>query len=539
MANALYLCVLDLDAQIFNDLSTHDHALIGTLATKIKQGNVSDSDEMEMNRIVHRYYKEENFMIPVTEPSNVINVDFKKDKKPDIPNRKESLNYEQSQAYDTILPWFKSESPRAGLFGAAGCGKTYTAQQVVLGIKDIKSRAKVCLSAPTNKATRILENFALNAGLDIETLTIHKLLGVAPERDDHGRNMLAQVQECSTHYYDLIILDECSMVSDLLLSKMPDDAKVLYMGDRFQLLPVETNLQSPCFDVFEQSNLITPVRYKGAILDVATAIRQDITAKRLPTIQTAMDAADQGIERLTGSKWLDRLIEAHGEQLNSKDGDSNAVRALAWRNDTVEEINHTVRDAVYGYDADRFVRNETLIASGLVSKQCSDPDGWASGSKWTFMNSSSECIINRVAQHSRTLLNDFTVELPVWAIDVTSDMGDETTLHILHEDAIAHAEKLFSERKESILARDKSNRKDFWKAFYEDLACIGMQLKGSKLTPILRSGFCQTVHQSQGSTYEKTFVASRDIASCKQHETRNRLLYVAITRASQYVGMQG
>ena len=55
----------------------------------------------------------------------------------------------------------------------------------------------------------------------------------------------------------------------------------------------------------------------------------------------------------------------------------------------------------------------------------------------------------------------------------------------------------------------------------------------------LRPLFSSTIHKSQGSTFEKVFVNLNDIGACPDWETVARLLYVAITRASQEVYLYG
>ena len=51
--------------------------------------------------------------------------------------------------------------------------------------------------------------------------------------------------------------------------------------------------------------------------------------------------------------------------------------------------------------------------------------------------------------------------------------------------------------------------------------------------PAIYSGSVMTVHNSQGSTFEKVFL-HRDIEQCRS-DFRNSLLYVALTRASKAV----
>ncbi len=61
------------------------------------------------------------------------------------------------------------------LSGYAGTGKTFTITEFVKGLdKDVR----VILTAPTNKAVRVLDRMAEATGLSVDTGTIHSLLGL-------------------------------------------------------------------------------------------------------------------------------------------------------------------------------------------------------------------------------------------------------------------------------------------------------------------------------------------------------------------------
>ena len=55
----------------------------------------------------------------------------------------------------------------------------------------------------------------------------------------------------------------------------------------------------------------------------------------------------------------------------------------------------------------------------------------------------------------------------------------------------------------------------------------------------LRPSYASTVHKSQGSTYETTFIDMSDIGKCRIPSDVARMVYVAITRASQQVIIYG
>ena len=78
---------------------------------------------------------------------------------------------------------FHAESQQRGgcflLSGYAGTGKTFAITYFVRKL----SKTKVALTAPTNKAVRVLEMMASEAGLSVDTKTIHALLGLAVQQN--------------------------------------------------------------------------------------------------------------------------------------------------------------------------------------------------------------------------------------------------------------------------------------------------------------------------------------------------------------------
>ena len=74
-------------------------------------------------------------------------------------------------------------------------------------------------------------------------------------------------------------------------------------------------------------------------------------------------------------------------------------------------------------------------------------------------------------------------------------------------------------------SRQNSN----WRQFYD----------ASDSIADLRSATSITAHSSQGSTFDNIFINLSDMSICKNREERQRLLYVAVTRAQGTVYVCG
>ena len=134
------------------------------------------------------------------------------------------------------------------LIGGPGTGKTTTIAALLASLLGADPAPSVRLAAPTGKAAaRLNEAFRdaaarLPADLasrlaEVETSTIHRLLGARPgsSRFRHDRERPLG--------YDVVIVDETSMVSLPVMAKLLDairpDARVVLVGDQAQLASVE------------------------------------------------------------------------------------------------------------------------------------------------------------------------------------------------------------------------------------------------------------------------------------------------------------
>lgn len=199
---------------------------------------------------LQRYYHYETLVLKSV--INRIAVETQ-DLKSDLPNHKEWIrkhlhpnnsggtDWQSVAAISSVLNRFTI------ITGGPGTGKTTTVAKILSLLFLLQPDLNVALAAPTGKAAArmaesLKESLKKNAmaGIDPQMLvpsTIHRLLKVKRNsiyfKHDHN-NPLS---------YDLVVVDESSMIDVALFAKLMDalkpEARVIFLGDRNQLSSVE------------------------------------------------------------------------------------------------------------------------------------------------------------------------------------------------------------------------------------------------------------------------------------------------------------
>jgi signal recognition particle GTPase len=162
-----------------------------------------------------------------------------------------------------------------GFFGFAGTGKTTTLTTLVSQFVKLKMYKRIALVAPTNKAVMVMKNKFLpflieltdntsiskslsfdliieelkNKNIYIDFITIHKLLQIKTDFDNNGNMIFIPHDKPDIKIYDLIIIDECSMISipmidQILFEIRRNNIKLIFSGDPAQLPPINEKISS-------------------------------------------------------------------------------------------------------------------------------------------------------------------------------------------------------------------------------------------------------------------------------------------------------
>jgi len=448
------------------------------------------------------------------------------------------LNEDQVKALASIRDFLSQADRRQMvLYGAAGTGKTSLINVLLDELdKDPDSPVYYC-TAPTNKAVDVI---AERTGRDFDR-TIYSLLGLTLLDFTDGRPKLKKENESHLQDYDLVIVDEASMVSLALLNEIQrqlliyTSIKVIYVGDRCQIPPVDDAnngmLKSIIFQLPWQVELTKVMRTaaENPILGAVTAMRADMKSPvDLFKHETAVAPDGTGIYFYPLQRpFMNKMLEYFKRDEFKED--SSYAMAVAYTNAAVDAINEQVRSVLYPdctrtIEVGEEVRVVKTYGNNIVRGQS------------TFFS-----VLYNVEERLRVLeiedVEDPSYHIKCYKVKVKNLVRKKAkqstaTAYIIAPEGMN--DYLVQKEKLAVEAREKANAlnarghhiytpREAWKeysAFTKFYLWFGYI-------------YALTAHKSQGSTIQNVFVVERNINRIPEAELRNKLKYTAFTRAAK------
>ena len=452
--------------------------------------------------------------------------------------QKKDLNEDQLHALDVIYEFLNSPDRRQMvLYGAAGTGKT-SLINVLLDELESQDDGPACVcTAPTNKAVEVI---ALATGRDYDR-TIYSLLGLVLLDFSDGKPKLKKEHESHLSEYEVVIIDEASMVSNNLLNEIQSQLriytsiKVIYVGDRCQIPPVDDAnngmMESVIFQLPLQVELTKVMRTaeENPILGVVTSMRADMTSPvDLFEHETKVAPDGTGIFFYNfANGFMSKMMPYFTSEEFKKD--SNYAMAVAYTNAAVDAINAQVRAAIYP-ESDRMYEEGEEVR--VVRTYGVD----VHVGKGTIFN-----VLYNIEEHliikSIEDVDDPYYHIPSFKVEVEnkvkrSKRKTAATAYIIRPEGLDMFYRMREE--EAIKAKEKlqqltpDGRKLYTpKEAWRDYAAMNHYF--------LWVGYIYalTAHKSQGSTIQNVFVVERNINRITEIELRNKLKYTAFTRAAK------
>jgi len=281
---------------------------------------------------------------------------------------------------------------------------------------------------------------------------------------------------------------------------------VLFIGDSFQLPPVN-EAKSLSFDsVVHKFELTEPVRFdpESGIAHTAVSIRNALQYQ-LPSIEGMADILheNEDVIWVSAANAAELMIDAFTHSTEPND-----VRMISFTNERVNEYNYHLKLALTGNAID-IVEGDLLVANSSVSQ-------------WNTAKQKEVVIIHNntaVTVKSSTLVEEDDLVSFKVALNGYPDVSIFIINHAKDRDNLKH--KIAALTKEALsFPLGSSERRELFKAKF------ALERK----YPDFRVSYAQTIHKSQGSTYKVVFL---DMTKLNTNSVLGRhLLYTGVTRAS-------
>lgn len=421
------------------------------------------------------------------------------------------LTQHQQDKKEELLSLIRDGHKRVVLKGSAGVGKTFLVQELITAIRrDYKRSGMFYITAPTNKALAVIKG-KVQQTMYTEFKTIHSALCLVR----HVDNITGEKSYVPSKYAgmspfssaSLCIMDEASMLSNEMLTHLKNFPGMLtiFVGDEKQLPPVKEAV-SPIFSQGYPEVELTEIIRQGAgnpIIDLSRNL-SEIRNRNEKVIQTESSDFIGYTFTINKDKVINALAEVNG---------SDDIKYLAWTNANVDSINRQVRNKIYG-NPGKVELGETLIFNkphldyytneeikvGSLVVILGDFPYPTTGSKF----SKGKLVVND-GQYDKEELSYYYIN---------------NSIKVLHEKSADTYRKLCAD-----LKADCKKGKKPWVSYYwftEQFADITY-------------GHAITIHKSQGSTFKKAILNMQDINHNSNKSEKEKLLYTAITRASNLV----
>ena len=440
------------------------------------------------------------------------------------------LGEEQRNALLSIFSFIDTKGfEEYSFIGAAGTGKTTCIELIIRYLEQKKIPYQ--LVCPTHKSKKILAN---TTGRDV--ITIHQLLALKPSIDIMDLDMKDLQFDIkssdSVPYRGVVIIDECSMINDVLYDSILDSCKgkvckVIFTGDSRQIAPVKQRKIAKTFECENKSELTQIYRQSGenCVRDVLDTLRQ----RPIKMFSECTSNKGSIFVYNNASDLIYSTIDLFKEAV--KTSNPNKIKLVAYTNKRVAAFNRCIRSQIFKQeDLPEYVKGDILF--GYDGSECNGQ---------TIENSGDY----QVQAAYKTIENIAHLDMIGWWLDLYDfDQEQYKTVFVLSEENDKSKFEQLGQEIEYIrqfaIRAQGYQRKQAWTDYYK--------LMGKFLTPIdivwdnrvircksIDYGYAITSHKSQSSSFDDVVVDINNILLCKDMTEVRQMEYVALSRTRNNV----
>lgn len=445
-----------------------------------------------------------------------------------------TLTPHQQSAYDLLERFAVGGEDRllAVLIGYAGTGKTTLIARLV---RALSARIKIAVAAPTNKAVAVL---AEKIGVDsIHASSIHSLLGLKLSEQENGEAHCEQDGEASLHEFQLVIVDEASMVGTdlfryIMLHKR--GCRVLFVGDPAQLPPVGEAEASPVFRMVDHKVMLSEVVRQAAgnpIIGLSMQIRRWIEDDRRPSsVDLAAAIAPTAGREASVVPGDAETIRNFATYVIKEEGHS--CRVISFTNRAVVAHNDAIHFKVHGPTPYPFCEGEIVIAQEAFKARL-----LGSPLSVDVLNSSELTVVSvQPGRHEKFQ----EIEALRVALRDDADRMIECFIpanQVQFDSVLADGWRRWRAAKTEAQAASDNRRDDAPTLLRKAREISSENWARKRAFAPIRHAYAVTAHKSQGSTFDTVIVDLNDLAKMKSAFDFNRALYVAATRAAKHMAI--
>lgn len=440
--------------------------------------------------------------------------------------KKLKLIKDQKDAIKKIINFIDDTAPDAPKWmtidGKAGVGKTTVLIEI---IKKYYLNKSVIAGAIAHKAKSVLkQKFEEAIRTKMHNVGFHSVASMLGMKlnEETGEFEYGYSEDIPIESADLIIIDECSMISGdqmgYILSMIQPKAKIIFSGDMGQLPPIGDG----------RDNEISPTFSTENIVHLHTRLRQGEDSPILPYSDYYWKSVMDNQDYVSAAPVENSVNENGGIYFSRKNeviencsptfkravesGNINLIKYICYRNTTRDYMNSYLRSYIFGNDAEEFLPGDFIILMGNYSV---DEDRG-----YQRVENSSEYIV-KIAHKKVGYIDDTLIHY--WLLDVD---GVNFPIPVIAKESKSAFKALINDKfKKAFQIKDKRERKEALTAAFK--------VRNSYAD--IDYSYAITSHKSQGSTYTAVIVDKPDIMNngFTNISTKYRSMYTSITRASK------
>lgn len=459
------------------------------------------------------------------------------------------LNTGQQQALEKFMHTFETlDRFIFQIDGKAGVGKTELTLHIIEHLCEELSVEQIVVCAPTHKACQVLRD-RLEPVLihpQVSVTTCHSFLQGQLVYDDQGKQKWLFDEKIIPP--NLLIIDEVSMVEQSIYQQFQTlyenkGARILTLGDRCQLPPVDETetmfyLKHPVDCSLQKNMRNNRKRYNVFLQKIREYI---LNPKNIPTFTTESIAqwlADytptytlqsMGVQMtaIPDEVWEQYLLEPNAMMLAHRTNK---------RNNTVQQLNQHIRKYM-------FKRNP--ISKYMINDRIIFTDYYQDMDKKTFHTNDRATIVDFSIEELAFYEKNFKVYALKIVPQIAENTDDSWIIYAIHEDSQKSFENYDKQIRENIREQIQLLQK-----ICKDEQCKGFCAHRKKTSSLWKEYFsmknfisapidyayCLSIHKSQGSTYNKTYLFLSDFiwflqqSDPIQRQQFFKLLYVGMSR---------